>query len=313
MLRIAPVRTSEPYAYYSAEGPGTFEGKLAAILGVRGRVVTQSAFQHLWDGRAPSGLKKLGRTRRFKAWDVVSIDPKSLPIYELLHPEKSLDIEAARRAASLAMLEFLEERCAFARRGAGGVRLEKARGLLACRFPHKLSRALQPALHAHHIVWSLTQRMDLSWGALPGIRSTRTARNKNGRYGSGHRSALYLAKREAGELYQSVLRCELEARGIPTRDRESFGFEVEGVSERLLRHFSRRRPELLACAERLRAEHGDRVPEQKLLVWAARSSRAEKPKDLSLPALEARWREEARALEREPQPKERDKQQERGR
>ncbi|MCC7144504.1 MAG: relaxase domain-containing protein [Candidatus Eisenbacteria bacterium] len=298
MLRIAPVPKTDPFGYYSAEGPGTFEGTLAAVLGVDGCVVTRAAFQHLWDGRSPDGLRKLGRTRRFRAWDVVAIDPKSLPIYEVLHPESTLDIEAARRTASRAMLALLEERCAWARRGAGGTKLEKAVGLLTSRFPHKLSRALQPASHTHHILWSLTQRLDSSWGALPGIRSTRAARNRNGRHGSGHRSALYLAKREAGEVYQAVLRAELERHGYRTRDREGFGFELVGVSDRLMRHFSRRRPELLAHAERLRAEHGDRVPEQKLLVWAARGSRAEKPKDLSLPTLEARWREEARALER---------------
>lgn len=298
MVTVGSLRATDPFGYYSAEGPGNWLGTAALGLGLAGEPVSEGILRNLLAGLTPAGKRNLGRGRRFPGWDVVALDPKSLSIFELLRPERGPDLRDARREAAAALVRFLEERCAFARRGAQGKRLERGRGLLVAAFPHELTRALQPGSHTHLLVLNLVERMDGSYGAFPGIRSTRGARD--GGKGSGHRNPLYAAKMEAGELYRTVLRDALERRGIQTRDRSGFGFELEGVSDRLLEHFSKRRREVLVKAEELREECGEHVPNQRLLQWAARSSRAEKPRDISLEALRAAWRRDIRELNEHP-------------
>src|SRR5262249_44819003 len=155
--------------------------------------------------------------------------------------------------------------------------LEKGEGLIFASFPHKVSRALQPQRHRHNVVFNLVLRKGGKWGTIAGIRSSRAARAANARHGSGHRNPLYESRTAAGHVYRAALRQALEERGIRTRDGASFGFEIADVPQGVIEHFSRRRREVLRAYRELRDAHGDRVPERKLLQWAAHSSRDDKP------------------------------------
>ncbi len=175
---------------------------------------------------------------------------------------------------------------------------EKAQGLLFVVWLHLQSRSGQPNTHIHLNLLNFSLRKDSTIGSLPGIRST-AAQRGNG-HGSGHRNPIYEHAKEVGEVLSNSVRQELHRRGYATRDREDgIGFEVEGVSQELIDHFSTRRREVLDAAAKLEQEHRHHdINSAKLSKWAARSSRAKKPNvPVPIEQLRERWRQEIRDIE----------------
>ena len=284
------------FRYLSLEATGVFKGTGTKSLGVYGAAVTLAAFLNLAKQRSPDGRRMLGRRRPFPGWHLLAIAPQSFDIYPLLYPESEYDFAMADREALEALILGIEDHCAWARRGAGGRRIERARGLIVPAWRHGSSRLLLLAPHWHLIVLNSVECFDGRWVALPGIRSTRKALATNRLFGSGYRNPLFARQKALGSLYRQALREALERRGYRTRDRADFGFELDGVSDDLLRHFGKRRAEVLAMRKTLRPRHAG-VHEQELLDWAARSSRQAKPKHIDLPRLRETWRAEALEIE----------------
>ncbi len=85
---------------------------------------------------------------------------------------------------------YLERSAAAVRRGHGGLRVERADGLLAAGFRHRTSRVWDPQLHTHVLVANLGRGPDGRWSALDGRQ-------------------LYAHARAASFVYQAVLRSEL--------------------------------------------------------------------------------------------------------
>ena len=79
------------------------------------------------------------------------------------------------------------------RRGKGGERVERAGGLIAAAYRHRMSRALDPQLHTHVVAANL-------------------ARGSDGRFTALHGAPLYRAAKTAGFLYQAHLRALVSER-----------------------------------------------------------------------------------------------------
>jgi conjugative relaxase-like TrwC/TraI family protein len=294
---LSHIRKTTPFLYYSEHGTvrGVVLGVLGTNLQLAGHSVPRRVYEALLRGFAPDGRKLVrnaGRPSRFFGYDLVVSLPKTFDVYQILHPESAGNFAEALGAALDAMVTFLEVRCAWARRGPGGSVLEKALGLLIIAWLHATSRSGDPNTHLHLNIVNYSVRQDGTTGALPGIRSTRA--QSQGGHGSGHRSPFYEHAKEAGSEFSKALRHEITRMGYRTVDRaDGIGFELDGVSQDLVDHFSTRRQEVLDAIPSVALENAGRnVTPAKLSAWAARSSRGEKP-GTDLMELRRAWREEA--------------------
>lgn len=198
-------------------------------------------------------------------------------------------IATAHQVAVEDALAWLENHVAYTRRGAGGVRVVKTRGLIATMFVHRDSRAGDPNLHTHVAVSNKVQAADDgAWLALDG-------------------SVLYKAFVAASERYNTTLERELSQRlGLEFAPRERHHAdeiptrEVVGVDRLLCDEWSSRRHDIEArkaqLVEDFRQAHG-RLPSPKegiaLAQRANLETRQAKHEARSLSEQRAAWRQEA--------------------
>ena len=135
--------------------------------------------------RAPAGRE------RVPGYDLTFSAPKSVSLLHALgNTRLQYLVVAAHEDAVAAALDYLEREAALLRRGHGGREQVAAQGLVAAAFRHRVSRALDPALHTHVLVANLARSADGRSGALDG-------------------RALYRHQTTAGYLYQAELRHRL--------------------------------------------------------------------------------------------------------
>jgi conjugative relaxase-like TrwC/TraI family protein len=101
-------------------------------------------------------------------------------------------------------------------------------GLLAARFDHATSENIDPLLHTHLFLMNAALLTNATWRAT-------------------ELKALYLDQKSVGLLFRQQLAYELGQRGfeILITDRSQLFFEIKGVDDRLVKHFSSRRKEIL--------------------------------------------------------------------
>jgi hypothetical protein len=178
----------------------------------------------------------------------------------------------AHEAAIAAAFRYLERNAAVARRGAGGAETVRGEGLVGAAFLHRTSRAGDPQLHTHVLVANVVQTPDGRWTALDA-------------------RALYGHGRTAGYLYQAVLRHDLSrSLGVRWRPVVKGSAEIEGVPDRVVRAFSRRRAEIehaMAAAGAV-GTNGARI--------AMFATRKTKDRRVRPEALVDEWRERAAIL-----------------
>ena len=117
------------------------------------------------------------------------------------------------------------------RRGEAGKHVERAEGLIAAAYRHRMSRALDPQLHTHVVAANL-------------------ARGGDGRFTALHGAPLYRSAKTAGFLYQAHLRALVRERlGLRWGEVYRGASELEGVKRPVIEHFSKRRGEMLRAAE----------------------------------------------------------------
>lgn len=115
------------------------------------------------------------------------------------------------------------------RRGKAGAQKEAPRELTWAVFQHGTSRAQDPQPHAHCVLLNLVQRQDGTYGGLDG-------------------KALFKAQKEMTNVFDSVMTQKLrDELGLSVRKTNS-GFRIEGVSEDLVKHYSKRREEIEGLA-----------------------------------------------------------------
>jgi conjugative relaxase-like TrwC/TraI family protein len=237
--------------YYSGRGeaPGSWTGRGAEALGLRGRV-EGSQFSALMRGVDPCDadggrLRDSGRDPRVVAFDLTFSAPKSVSVEYATQDDATRGaLVGAHEAAVAAALGYVEDEAVRVRRGHAGAQVLPGGGVVAGAYRHRMSRALDPQLHTHVVCANVAQGPDGRWTAL-------------------HAAPLYRHAKTAGYLYQAHLRAEV---------RDRLGWEWGPVSKgmaelahspsALLEHFSQRSVAVREAA----AESG-----QELDSWARRN------------------------------------------
>ena len=295
-------------AYYEATGnpPGRWYGEGITGLGDSsmrlrpGDVVTEEAMTAVFrDGVDPLTDDALGRPyRRFDdgkrhavvGYDLTFTAPKSVSVLWALADDATRGIVYdAHRAALASSLEFVEQRVIRTRLGDGGRQQVRTRGMIAAAFDHWDTRAGDPNLHTHVVVANKVQGPDGAWRSLDG-------------------RTVHAAVVTVSELYDALLADEL-ARRLPVewsmRDRgprRNAAFEVVGIGDDLLAHFSARAERIHFAEQEWLAEfetsHGrapTRVETTRARQHLARATRP--PKTVHrLADLLADWANRARGL-----------------
>ena len=169
-----------------------------------------------------------------------------------------------------ALAEF--ESFAATRIRVGGAQTDRLTGnFAAAMFTHDTSRALDPHLHTHCIVFNATfDAVENRWKALQNYELLR-------------------ARKFAENAYYHEFARELRSFGYRIRNLPRGDFQVEGVPEELCQRFSKRDAEIDKALAKLLADHpelgGANIAE--LRAKLATEKRTRKQKDLSRDELRA--------------------------
>ena len=230
--------------YYASSGtpPGVFVGSGLSALddgrGVEaGTQVTEEHMANMFAAMAdPVSGKPVGGVPKAPAgavpvagFDLTFSPPKSVSVAWALADErtKAVIYDCHRRAVGY-VLAYAEKEVFRSRSGANGIVEEDVAGVVAASFTHWSSRADDPQLHSHVVVWNRAQSLS------------------DGRWRTLDSRALFKATTTLSELHQGVLSdlltealgygWEARARRHSPRPR----YEVTGVPEALMAEFSRR-------------------------------------------------------------------------
>jgi conjugative relaxase-like TrwC/TraI family protein len=265
----------EQYLSGHGESPGRWYGAGSASLGLQGEA-SVPGFQAMFEGRDPTTGELLGRPHgrnAVPAFDVVLRPTKSVSVlYGLGDPAIGRAVLAAHHAGLAEAVGYLDEHLG-ARRGHAGVQHVSGRGLLAVGFDHRTSREGDPLLHTHLVIANRVQGTDGRWTALDG-------------------RDLYRHRLAADAIYRATYQRELvRTLGVEWTAADVHGNrELQGMSEDLIRGFSKRTGQIDAELDRLTEDGRERTP--RLVKWTVYATR--KPKEHEAPdTLYGRWRTEA--------------------
>jgi conjugative relaxase-like TrwC/TraI family protein len=262
----------EDYYLGGGEARGSWMGIGARELGLGGTVGGDELRRMLagldpWSGRP---LRSSASPVRVAGFDLTFSVPKSVSVlFGIGDPRVRDAVRSAHQRSVEEAMGYVERSAALVRRGHGGVRLERAGGLVAATFRHRTSRAGDPQLHTHVLVANLGRGPDGRWSALDARQ-------------------VYAHARVASFVYQAVLRGELTARlGVEWTPVRQGIAEVAGVPAGVMREFSRRRAEIVAALEQ-RGTSGPRAAEA-----AALATRRAKDPRVQAERLRLDWRRRA--------------------
>jgi conjugative relaxase-like TrwC/TraI family protein len=262
---------------------GEWTGLGAERLGLSGKVFADQ-FLRLCENQHPvtgeTLTQRLNTTRkkgdenaanRRVFYDFTFSPPKSVSLAAFLGSDERI-LESHTRAVRLALREF--EAFAATRIRLSGKREGRLTGnFAAALFTHETSRALDPHLHTHCIVFNATfDPVENRWKALENFELLRT-------------------RKFAESIYYHELARDLKSFGYQIRNRSRGDFQIEGVSDELCERFSKRRAQIDAALDQLLAEQpglsGTNLKE--LRAQLATERRARKQKDFSRDELRTLW------------------------
>jgi conjugative relaxase-like TrwC/TraI family protein len=271
---------------------GEWIGLGAERLGLSGKICADD-FLRLCENQHPETGEKL--TQRLNTtrtedgentanrrifYDFTFSPPKSVSIAAFVGEDYRL-LEAHARAVKEALKEF--EAFAATRVRTDSAQNDRLTGnFTAALFTHDTSRALDPHLHTHCIVFNATfDSVENRWKALQNYELLR-------------------ARKFAENAYYHELARQLRGFGYGIRNRARGDFEIEGVSDELCDRFSKRHAEIdKALAKLLEAKPeiaaGDVMATRRLLATA---ERARKQRNLSRDELLVMWESQMTPKER---------------
>jgi conjugative relaxase-like TrwC/TraI family protein len=229
-----------------------------------GQNVTREQFMALCDNLNPETGKLL--TQRLKAegerrvfFDFTCSAPKSVSIMAVTMNDSRI-IEAHQHAAKLAAKEL--EVFAGTRIRKNGADDDRNTGnVVGACFVHNSSRALDPQLHTHFVLFNCTwDKTEARWKAL-------------------QTSEMFAASHYVTEVYRNDLRRRLHVMGYSTR-KTANGFEIEGVAPKIITRFSKRAQERDAMVAKLEQELGRKLSKNEV-SHAVHKTRSRKLKGIS--------------------------------
>src|SRR5437016_12646366 len=252
--------------YYTQEiRPGQWIGVGAERLSLNAtQAVTCGQFEALCENQHPQTGERLtlrqnenGNRRVF--FDFTCSAPKSVSFLAVTLDDERL-IAAHEAAVQVAFREL--ETFAATRVRRQGQQVNRTTGnLIAARFTHTTSRALDPQLHTHCTVFNATfDETEKAWKALQA-------------------GPMYEAIRYGTEVYRNELAKRVHSLGYRTVPAKH-GFEIEGVSESVLRRFSKRAQQRSAVAREMEQKLSRKLSNNEV-AYAVHRSRSKKLKGIS--------------------------------
>jgi len=251
--------------YYAAGEirPGQWIGASAERLGLKGEV-SREQFHALCENRNPESGERLtqrqlkeGQRRVF--YDFTCSAPKSVSVLAVTLADERL-ATAHEEAARMAFRE-LETFAATRVRKQGNQKDRITGNLAAAAFTHTSSRALDPQLHTHFTVFNATfDDRERSWKALQA-------------------GGMYDAIRYGTAVYRNELAKRVQQIGYRIQP-SKHGFQIEGVSDDVLKRFSKRSQQRDAVVQEMEQKLGRKLSNN-AISHAVHQSRAEKVKGIS--------------------------------
>ena len=272
---------------------GQWFGSGAERLGLSGKVGAE-AFLRLCENLHPASgdtltprlntmrLDKAGgnATNRRIFYDFTFSPPKSVSVAALAGADNRI-LEAHAQAVRSAMREF--EAFATTRVRVGKADCDRATGnFVAAMFTHDTSRALDPHLHTHCVVFNATfDAVENRWKALQNYELLR-------------------ARKFAENVYYHELARNLRGFGYQIRNLARGDFQIEGISEAVCERFSKRDAEIDRALAKLLADKPELAGAnfKALRAQLAVETRAKKQKDLSRAELRMLWNSQLNETER---------------
>ena len=262
---------------------GEWIGLGAERLNLSGKVRAED-FLRLCENQHPSSgemlTQRLNTTRtegdenaanRRIFYDFTFSPPKSVSLAGFLGGDERI-FEAHARAVRVALKHF--EDFAATRVRIGGARTERLTGnFAAALFTHETSRALDPHLHTHCIVFNATlDPVENRWKALENYELLR-------------------ARKFAANVYYHELARDLRTFGYRIHNRARGDFQVEAIPQEMCERFSKRRGQIDAALDKLLTDKPElksgNIPE--LRARLAEGERTRKQKELSRDELRLLW------------------------
>jgi conjugative relaxase-like TrwC/TraI family protein len=285
---------------YYAEGQhvaGQWFGKGAADLGLSG-VTTTEQFERLCENLHPQTGQKLtlrqNGTRIETGMDGVAHEaanrrvfydfpfspPKSVSIAALVGDDKRI-VEAHDRAITAA-LNQLQSFAATRVRKDGQCTDRTTGNIVAAVFRHDTSRALDPHLHSHAIVFNATfDSVEGQWKAL-------------------QNHDMMAAQKFIENVYYHELAQDLTRFGYQIENKPRGDFEIKGVTPELIDKFSKRHKQIDEKTRELLAREPDKANGNIAAIREniAHKERPQKVRDMGLEKLQRLWDGQMTAMEK---------------
>jgi len=267
-------KTPEDYYLEEGKAPAKFTGSALERFGLSENYNPED-FERMFNNVDQNGeaLVKHTREGRVPGWDLTMTAPKSVSMaWGIADDILKAEISKAVMESSEAALSHIEENVPITNQGKTGkgdgqVAGEKARAnLSAAIFQHGTSRAGDPNLHVHSVVFNAAERED---GKVMSLNSTE----------------IFKRQVEIGAAFRAELATKLQDLGFQI-ERDGRSFKIAGIDKEAEKHFSKRAEEIKESL----ADHG--YDSGKARDAAALNTRDEKEiKDGE--ELRDQWREEA--------------------
>jgi conjugative relaxase-like TrwC/TraI family protein len=283
--------------YYSQENvvSGEWAGIGAERLGLTGRV-KEDQFLKLCHNQNPQTGELLTQRMKTTRWDTSKMaevanrrifydftfsPPKSVSIQALIADDKRL-LESHNRAVRIAVKELQHFAGTQVHRGMD--KSERLTGNVVCAtFRHDTSRALDPHLHTHCVMFNATfDETENRWKALSNYEMLQT-------------------RKFAENVYYHELARDLRQFGYEIENKPRGDFEIAGVSPELRSRFSKRHNEIDASIEKMLKERPELAKGnlKELRSQIAQAERSRKISGIALPELQRLWDSQLTGEERQ--------------
>jgi len=270
--------------YYAAGEirPGQWIGAGAERLGLTAEV-TREQFHALCENHNPETgerltQRQLKQNKRRVLYDFTCSAPKSVSVLAVTLDDQRL-MEAHEEAAKLAFRELETFATARIRRNGVDNRDRATGNLVAASFVHDSSRELDPQLHTHFTVFNATfDQAERCWKALEA-------------------RGMYDAICYGTAVYRNELAKRVQQIGYRIAPAKH-GFDIEGVSDVVVKRFSKRAQQRDAVVQEMEAKLGRKLSNDEI-SHAVHQSRAKKLKGISTAEVRARQLSELSAEEQQ--------------
>src|SRR5580658_10284978 len=243
---------------------GHWIGVGAEMLGLKpGEVVTRETFLKLCDNRNPETNEQL-TPQNFKGrrifFDFTCSPPKTVSILAVTMNDRRI-VEAHKEASTIAIQELEQFAAARIRKDGVEDRDRTTGNVVGAAFVHTTSRALDPQLHTHFVLFNCTwDGRERRWKAL-------------------QTGDMFSAVNYATEVYRNELVKRLHEIGYQTR-KAANGFEIEGINPKLIERFSKRSQQRDMAVKRQEERLGRKLTKQEV-AHVVHQSRPKKLKGAS--------------------------------